>query len=158
MGRSWRIGLAGMLLALGACGQVAAEDPDRSTSDRGGAVQLAASQTCTPGSGPDCVSVGGEHIVVTASDFIRVGVVSATPARDGIPAIDVEFDAEGAMAFSQASKDVVEKGDGGRLVLRADEHVLGAVRVPSPLAPSELRIFLQDDLSAEDAARWIIGG
>lgn len=121
-------------------------------------MQLAVSQTCTPGSAPDCESVGDEHIVVTASDFIRVGVISAAPARDGIPAIDVEFDAEGAIAFSQASKDVVEKGDDGRLVLRADDHVLGAVRVPSPVAVSQLRIFLQDDLSAEDAARWITGG
>ncbi len=155
--RSWPVGVAGMMLALSACGQASAGDPASSTSNHGGAVQFAASQTCTPGAGPECQAVGDEH-VVTPSEFTRVGVVTATPAADGSAAVDVVFDTQGATAFLEASRQVVEKGESGRLVLRIDDQVISAVRVPSAVAVTQMHIVLPDHLHAQDVVRQITEG
>ena len=156
--RSWQVGVAGMLLTLGACGQAKAGDPVASTSDRGGAIGLAVSQTCTPGSRPDCEAIGDEYVIVAPSDFARVGVTTATPAPDGSGAVDLVLDAEGARAFSEASGQVAQKGDDGRLVLSVEAEVLSAVRVPTPVAVKHMQISLPDHLRAEDVARQISGG
>ena len=159
--RSRHVGMAGVLLALGACGQAPAGDPGElttSTSNPGGAVHLAASQTCMPGSVAECQAVGDEHVVVAPSEFTRVGVVTATPAADGSAAVDVVFDPEGATAFLEASRQVVDEGDSGRLVLRINDQVICAVRVPSTVAVTRLHISLPDHLHAQDVVRQITEG
>jgi hypothetical protein len=157
--RSWQVGVAGMLLILGACGRADAGNPVPSTSGRGGALELAVSQTCTPGSRPDCTAVADEHVVVTPSGFARIGVTSATPAADGSAAVYVVLDTEGARAFSAIAGQVAEEeGDGGRLVLRVDGEVLSAVRVPEPMSLTRLEIAVPDHLRAEDVARQINDG
>ena len=83
-----------------------ADDPATPTSSSGGAVHFAVSQTCEPGSGPDCQPIGSEH-VVTPAESTRVGVVTATPAADGA-AVDVVFDSDGATAFQELSEKVVQ--------------------------------------------------
>lgn len=113
--------------------------------------------TCTPGSGPECQAVGDEH-VVTPSEFTRAGVVTATPAADGSAAVDVVFDPEGATAFLEASRQVVDKGDSGRLVLRINDQVISTVRVPGAVAVTRLHISLPDHLHAQDVVRQITEG
>jgi hypothetical protein len=150
--------MAGVLLALGACGQAPAGDPGELTaspSDPGGAVHLAASQTCTPGSVAECQAVGDEHVVVAPSEFTRVGVTTATPAADGSAAVEVVFDAAGAAAFLEASRQAADKGESGRLVLRVDDQVISAVRVPSAVAVTQLHISLPDHLQPQDVVRQI---
>ena len=156
--RSWHVGAVGMLLMLGACGPANAGKPVASTSGRVGAVKLAVSQTCTPGSTPDCKAVGDEYVVVTPAAFARVGVTTATPAADGSAAVDVVLDPDGARAFSDAAGQVAQKGEGGRLVLGVEAELLSAVSVPAPMAVTKLRIALPDHLHAEDVARRINNG
>ncbi|HEX5969779.1 MAG TPA: hypothetical protein VFY88_14975 [Intrasporangium sp.] len=121
-------------------------------------MQFAVSPTCIPGSGADCEAVGDEHVVINPSDFARAGVTTAAPADDSSAAVDVVFDSEGAAAFSKASSEVAQKGDGARLVLAVDDQVLSAVRVPSPVEVTKMRIVLPGHLHAEDVARRITGG
>jgi len=82
----------------------------------------------------------------------------ATPAADGSAAVDVVFDTQGATAFLEASRQVVEKGESGRLVLRIDDQVISAVRVPSPVAVTQMHIVLPDHLHAQDVVRQITEG
>ncbi len=145
------------MLALGACGQATTGDPAPSSSNPGGAVQFAVSLTCKPGSGPECRAVGDEH-VVSPSEFTRVGVLTATPAPDGSAAVDVVFDPEGATAFLEASRQVGDKGDRGRLVLGINDQVISAVRVPSAVAVTRLHISLPNHLRAQDVVRQITEG
>ena len=155
--RSRHFGVAGVLLALGACGQAPAGDAGELTTSTSnpGAVHLAASQTCTPGSVAECQAVGDEHVVVAPSEFTRVGVTTATPAADGSAAVEVVFDAEGAAAFLGASRQAADKGESGRLVLRVDDQVISAVRVPSAVAVTQLHISLPDHLQPQDVVRQI---
>lgn len=156
--RSRLVGMVGVLLALGACGQTNAADHGAPTSSSGGELMFAVSRTCTTDSEPHCEVVGDEHVVVNPSDFAQAGVATATPADDSSAAVDVVFDAEGAAAFSKASGEVAQKGDSARLVLRVDDHVLSAVRVPSSVAVTKMRIALPDHLHADDIARQITDG
>lgn len=62
--RSSHVGIVGVLLALSACGPASTGDQPASTSNSGGGVQFAVSQTCSPGSGGACEVVGDEHVLV----------------------------------------------------------------------------------------------
>ena len=84
--------------------------------------------------------------------------LSAAPAGDGSAAVDVVFDAKGAAAFSKAASEVAQEGDGARLVLRVDDQVLSAVRVPGPISVTTMRIALPGHPHADDVARQIHGG
>jgi hypothetical protein len=102
--------------------------------------------------------VGGEYVLITPSSFARAGVATATPAGDGISAVDVVFDVDGAAAFSKAATEVAVKGDGARLVVRVDDRVLSAVRVPSSISVTTMRIAVPADLDPADVARQINAG
>jgi hypothetical protein len=84
-------------------------------------------------------------------------VATATPAPDGA-AVDVVFDSEGAAAFSRASSEDAQKGDNARLLLGVDDQVLSAVRVPSPIKVTQMRIVVPEHVDAEDVVRRINGG
>ena len=147
--------MAGTLLVLCGCAQPDAGNPAPSAPARAGVVHVAASETCAPGSGPTCAAVGGEHVLVTPSDFTALGVATASAAGDDRHAVDVVFDSAGAATLEAVSRTVAGKGDNGRLVLRVKDRVISAVRVPGAVSVTTMRLALPDHLDAQDVAQQI---
>ena len=63
-----------------------------------GTLELAISQTCAPGSDPQCIPLNDEHILVAPAAFERIGVDSASsaPSSGEFDMINVTLDNDGA--------------------------------------------------------------
>jgi len=134
------------VLALSACS--AAPGVDATSSVRGGAIELAVSQTCAEGSDPQCVSVKGENVVLPAA-FERAGVEDATVAEgEGQHAVDVTFGDDGAVVFHTLTGRAAGAGSSARLVIRIGGEIQGAVVVMQALEGDQIQIALSPDDNA----------
>lgn len=129
------------------------------SSDRG-AIELAVSQTCTPGSEPECTPVNDEHVTVDPSQFVSVGVEEASAVSDGEEddALHLRLDDDGTSALRSLSAQVVDVGEEGRLVVKVGEQVLSAVRVPAAIDGSDVQIALPQATTAESVIDLVQGG
>ncbi|WP_163544753.1 hypothetical protein [Occultella kanbiaonis] len=159
MRRSWCVGL--LVLVASACSAGGAGDGPTPTPT-GGAIELAVAQSCTPGSGADCVPVNGEHVEVGAAEFSRAGVADAAAVPDAgdHDAVDLTFDPDGTAVLQDLSAQAVGAGDTARLVMRVGETLVSAAAVPEPLeeAVGTVRIALPEGTSADDVVELIRAG
>lgn len=143
------------VVALSGCSAPvgAAETP----TDGGGAIELAAAETCTAGSDPECVLINGESVLLP-STFERAGVEDAVAAGDGQNAVDVTFDDDGALVLQTVTEQVADAGDTARLVIRINGEVVAAVVVIEALTDDQVQIALSPDDSAQDVVDGIRAG
>lgn len=151
--RAWVVPAGLLALGLGAC---SSGDADAT----GGAVELAVSHTCLPDVEADaeCVPVRGEH-VVTTSDFQRAGIDEAWTVADDADGdtIHLTFDDDGTAVLESSSEEVARAGETARLLIRVDDDVLAAVRVPEPLTGGDVLLAVPGGSSAEDLLELIRG-
>jgi len=143
--------IALVVVALSGCSAPvgAAETP----TDGGGAIELAAAETCTDGSDPECLVIDGESLLLPSA-FERAGVEDAVVAAGDQNAVDVTFDADGTLVLQAVTEQVADAGDTARLVIRIDGEVVAAVVVVEALRDDEVQIAL----SPEDSAQDIVDG
>jgi len=147
MNRATSFALVLAVLALSACST--APSIDATSSVRGGAIELAVSQTCAAGSDLQCVSVNGEKIVLPAA-FERAGVEDATVAEgEGQHAVDVTFSDDGAVVFHTLTGNAAGAGNSARLVIKIGGEIQGAVVVMQALEGDQVQIALSPDDNAQ---------
>lgn len=124
----------------------------------GGAIEVAVSSICTAGSSPDCVAVNGEHVLVTDDAFQKVDVkaVAVADAPSG-NAVDLELTSDGASVLKATTTAASEAGEEARLVIRAGDRVISAVRAAEPVSDDHLTVQLPDDVTAEEFTAEIRG-
>lgn len=109
-----------------------------------GALELAISQTCAPGSAPQCIPVNDEHILVVPTAFERAGVDSASDAKSSekTDMITVNLDTAGATVASRMTAEASQAGEQTRLVVKVDDEIISAVRVQGELHNNQLVVAL----------------
>jgi hypothetical protein len=145
-----------VVLALSACsstpGIVA------TPTNAGGAIELAVSQTCATSSGPQCVAVNGENVVLPAV-FERAGVGNAAVAEgEGRNAVDVTFNQEGAVVFRALTEKAAGAGSTARLVMRIGGELKAAVVVMQAMENDQVQIGLSPDDNAQGVVDLIRRG
>lgn len=147
--------IALVVVALSGCSAPvgAAETP----TDAGGAIELAAAETCTDGSDPECLVINGESLLLPSA-FERAGVEDAVVAAGDQNAVDVTFDADGTLVLQAVTEQVADAGDTARLVIRIDGEVVAAVVVMEALTDDEVQIALSPEDSAQDIVDSIRAG
>lgn len=137
-----------LLAALTACSSPGTE---ASNATRG-ALELAVSQTCAPGSDPQCIPFYDEHILVVYSAFERAGVDSASgdPSTGESDMITVQLGSEGTPVVRRMTAEAMQAGEHARLVMKVGDDIVSAVRVQGELHGDHLQIALPPDASTED--------
>ncbi|MFN3601539.1 MAG: hypothetical protein ACK4UY_09150 [Dietzia sp.] len=117
-----------------------------------GAVELAVSQTCAPGSDPQCIPFYGEHILVESSAFERAGVdlASSDPSSGELDMITVQLASDGTEVVRRMTAEALQGGDHARLVMKVGDDVISAVRVQGELHGDHLQVALPPDAPTED--------
>lgn len=145
-----------VVLVLSAC-STASSDVETS-SVTGGGIELAVSETCAKGSGPQCVSINDENVLLPLG-FERAGVEDTTVLEsDGQNTVDVRFSEEGAVVFHALTAKAAQAGDAARLVLKVGDDVLASVIVEQVLEGDHVQIGLAPDDSAQEVVDLIRGG
>lgn len=147
--------IALVVVALSGCSAPvgAAETP----TDAGGAIELAAAETCSDGSDPECVLINGESLLLPP-DFERAGVEEAVVAAGDQNAVDVTFDDDGALVLQTVTEQVFDAGDTARLVIRIEGETVAAVVVMEALTGDQVQIALSPEDSAQDVVDGIRAG
>ncbi|MDX2355365.1 hypothetical protein [Dietzia sp. PP-33] len=149
-----------LLAALTACssddtaggGSTAPPPADEAGNTPQGALELAISQTCTPGSEPRCIPVNGEHVLVAPTAFERAGVDSASgaPPSGESDMITVTLDGDGTRVVSRMTAEATHAGDHSRLVMKVGDHIISSVRVRGELRSEQLQVALPPGAPTED--------
>ena len=120
-----------------------------SADDTGGTIEMALTETCVEGSGPQCVVVEGEAVREPAV-FEQADVQSAVRSQAQENAIEITFSPEGADVLADLTRKAVEAGTDSRVVLRVGGELVAAVVVMEPLEDAEVMISLGPDRDPEE--------
>lgn len=144
------------LFSLSACSAgVGTNDAGSAT---GGAIELAAADVCFEEADPNCVSVMGEHLMLTFA-FERAGVEDATVAEDQGPnTVDVTFTKDGAAVLRTVTEEAAQAGDSARLVIKIGEEIHSVVTVMQAIEDGRAQIGLRPDISAQEGIELIRAG
>ncbi len=139
--------LALVVVALSGCS--AGVDASDTATASGGAIELAASETCTDGADPQCVEVNGESVVLPTA-FERAVVEDATVSEgEGQNAVDVTFNEDGAEVFNALTVKAVEAGGTARLVIKIGGEIHAAVAVMEASEGDQMQISIGPDDNAK---------
>lgn len=141
------------VLALSAC----SSGTDEASSEPGGMIEMAISETCTQPSDSQCVSVNDENVLLPSA-FEQAGVKDSSVAENGQNAVDVTFDEDGTDVFHELTETTAEAGDSARLVIRIGGELQAAVVVMEALKGDHVQIALSPDDSAQEIVALIQGG
>lgn len=124
-----------------------------------GALELAISQTCAPGSDPQCIPINDEHILVVPTAFERAGVDSASgaPPSGASDMINVTFDSDGAAVARTMTVEASQSGDQTRLVMKVGDEIVSAVRVQGELQGDQMMVALPPDAATEEILNSLNG-
>lgn len=147
--------IALVVVALSGCSAPvgATETP----TNAGGVIELAAAETCSDGSDPECVLINGESVLLPSA-FERAGVEEAAVAAGDQNAVDVTFDDDGALVLQTVTEQVFDAGDTARLVIRIEGETVAAVVVMEALTGDQVQIALSPEDSAQDVVDGIRAG
>jgi preprotein translocase subunit SecD len=145
-----------VVLALSACSTPVATHTTSPAS--AAAIYLAVSKTCVEGSGPECVSVNGENVLVPGA-FQRAGVTKVSFAEgDTQNEVNVTLSKDGTTVFHALTKKAAQAGNSARLVLKAGHEMLAADVVRQALTGSHVQIVFPRGGAAQKAADLIREG
>lgn len=147
--------IALVVVALTGCS--APEGTAETPTDAGGAIELAAAETCSDASDPECVLINGESVLLPPA-FERAGVEEAAVAAGDRNAVDVTFDDDGALVLQSVTEQVFDAGDTARLVIRIEGETVAAVVVMEALTGDQVQIALSPEDSAQDVVDGIRAG
>lgn len=124
---------------------------DEAMNATSGALELAISQTCAPGSDPQCIPINDEHILVVPTAFERAGVDSASgaPSSGASDMINVTLDSDGATLARRMTVEASQAGDQTRLVMKVGDVIVSAVRVQGEFRGDQMMVALPPDTSTE---------
>lgn len=153
--KRWFCVIVPAVLALSACaGPVAVDSPSIAS---GGAIELAVSESCAEGSSSQCISVGGQSVVLP-TEFDKAGVGSSSVVRDGGQnAVDVTFSDDGAKVFHSLTKQAADAGSTARLVIKIGDKIQAAVSVLEAMTSNDVRIILPAGDSPQKVLELIHG-
>lgn len=152
------LGVLGLLGVPGLSGCSAAVGADEPSSDTGGAIELAVSETCPEASDTRCVLVNGQSVVLP-SQFERASVEDAAVAeREEHNAVDVAFSEEGAAVLNALTGKAVRAGDTARLIVKIGGEIQAAVAVMEALDGTHLQLSLSPDDDAHEIVNLIREG
>ncbi|MDN5742981.1 MULTISPECIES: hypothetical protein [Dietzia] len=132
---------------------------NEATNAPAGALELAITQTCAPGSDPQCISVNGEHVLVVPAAFERAGVDSASNAQPSgeSDTITVDLDRAGATVASRMTAEASQAGDQTRLVMKVGDEIISAVRVQDELRNDHMLVALPPGAPTEEILQSLNG-
>lgn len=128
-------------------------------NETSGALDLAISQTCAPGSDPQCIPFNDEHILVVPAAFERAGVDSASgePTSGASDMINVTLDSDGANVARTMTVEASRAGDQARLVMKVGDEIVSAVRVQGELRGDQMMVALPPDADTEEILNSLNG-
>ncbi|MCT1517274.1 hypothetical protein [Dietzia cercidiphylli] len=122
-----------------------------------GALELAVSQTCAPGSDPQCINVNDEHILVDPTAFERAGVDSASGAQPSEESdmITVNLDTAGATVASRMTAEASQAGEQTRLVMKVGDEIISAARVQGEFRNDQMLVALPPGAPTEEILKTL---
>lgn len=133
------------VLALSACSiGVNAE-----STDTGGTIEMAVSETCVEGAAAECVSAGGSYVLLP-SVFEQADVEESRLADNGQNAVELKLDDNGAEVLHTLTAAAVEAGDSARLVLKIGGELQAAAMVMEALEGGQLQIAVSERDDAQE--------
>lgn len=150
MSQCTRLFALALLLSFGLVGCSASSDSDPSLTQADGNegnIGLALSERCFEGTDPECIPVGGQH-VMRPSAFEEAAVENAVARNDDQQrAVDITLTDEGAKVLHDLTAEADGSDDGTRLVMKAGDAILAAVSVRAPLSGDQVTLALgpEDD-------------
>lgn len=134
----------------------ASDDAVNATS---GALELAVSQTCSPGSDPQCIPYYDEHILVVPTALERAAVESASgdPSAGEFDMITVQLDSAGTEVVQRMTAEALQAGDRTRLVMKVGDTVISAARVRGELRTDHMQVALPPDAPTQDILKNLNG-
>ena len=117
-----------------------------------GTLELDISQTCAPGSDPQCIPLNDEHILVAPAAFERIGVDSASsaPSSGEFDMINVTLDNDGATVARKMTNEASQAGDQTRLVMKVGDEIVSAVRVQGELRGDQMMVAIPPGAATEE--------
>jgi hypothetical protein len=145
-----------VVLVLGACS--AADGAGTASSDAGGMIEMAVSETCDDVSDSQCVSVNGTSVVAPA-EFQEAGVEEASVAESDQSVVEVTFTDDGAEVLHALTEEAAGTGDLARLVvIRVGGELQAAVMVMEALTGNQVQIGLAPEADAQELVDLIQAG